>query len=68
MALTKLKSSGIADGAVTQAGGDGFWENAQTVSTNYTIGASKNALTLGDITVNSGITVTVPSGARWYIL
>ncbi|MCH2263153.1 MAG: hypothetical protein MK386_08075 [Candidatus Thioglobus autotrophicus] len=45
-----------------------FTEYAQTVSTNYTITASKNALTLGDITVNSGITVTVPSGTRWYIL
>jgi hypothetical protein len=45
-----------------------FTEYAQTVSTNYTITASKNALTLGDITVNSGITVTVPVGTRWYIL
>ena len=45
-----------------------FTEYAQTVSSDYTITASKNALTLGDITVNSGITVTVPSGARWYIL
>ena len=45
-----------------------FWENAQTVSSDYTITASTNALTLGNLIINSGITVTVPSGARWYIL
>ena len=45
-----------------------FWENTQTVSSDYTITASTNALTLGNLTINSGITVTVPSGARWYIL
>ena len=63
---TFLKQDGTWAGA--GAANDVFWENAQTVATNYTITASKNALTLGDITVNSGITVTVPSGARWYIL
>ena len=45
-----------------------FTEYSQTVSTNYTITASKNALTLGDITVNSGITVTVPVGSSWVIV
>ena len=63
---TFLKQDGTWAGA---GAADGvFLENSQTVATNYTITASKNALTLGDITVNSGITVTVPSGARWYIL
>ena len=45
-----------------------FWENAQTVSSNYSITAGTNALTLGNLIINSGITVTIPSGARWYIL
>ena len=61
------------DGSTTSWGSTGaaesvFWENAQTVSSDYTITASTNALTLGNLTINSGITVTVPSGARWYIL
>ena len=76
----KLATTGTPDGAkflrddmewsaVAAGAADGvFWENSQTVSTNYTITSSKNALTLGDITVNSGITVTVPVGTRWYIL
>jgi len=45
-----------------------FYENAQTVTSNYTITASKNAMTAGDISVNSGVTVTVPTGARWVII
>ncbi len=40
-----------------------FWENDQTVTTSYTITAGKNAGTFGPITINSGVTVTVPSGS-----
>jgi len=58
------------DGTWASAGAadDVFWENAQTISSDYTITASKNAMTAGDITVNSGVTVTVPAGARWIIV
>ena len=47
---------------------EAFYENAQTVTSNYTITACKNAMTAGDISVNSGVTVTVPTGARWVIV
>ena len=47
---------------------DAFYENTQTITSNYTITASKNAMTAGDISVNSGVTVTVPTGARWVIV
>jgi hypothetical protein len=29
---------------------------------------SKNGLSVGPITINSGVSVTVPSGQRWVIL
>ena len=45
-----------------------FWENSQAVTANYTITAGKNAGTFGPITVNSGVSVTVPSGSRWIIV
>lgn len=45
-----------------------FWENDQTVTTNYTITTSKNAVTAGPVTVNSGVTVTIPSGSVWTIV
>ena len=58
------------------AGGGGtdkiFWENGQTVTTNYQIGdnfgAAANAMTAGPVTINSGVTVTIPSGEYWIIL
>jgi hypothetical protein len=43
-------------------------ENAQTISSNYTITSAKNALSAGQITINSGVTVTVPSGSTWTIV
>jgi hypothetical protein len=45
-----------------------FIENDQTVTTNYTLTAGKNAVTAGPITVNNGITVTIPSGSSWTIV
>jgi hypothetical protein len=43
-------------------------ENAQTISADYTITSTKNALSAGQITINSGVTVTVPSGSTWTIV
>ena len=45
-----------------------FWENSQTVTADYTITANRNAGTFGPITINSGVTVTVPTGSRWVII
>ena len=53
----------------TGAGGDTvFFENGQTVTTSYTITASKNALTAGPVTINGGVTVTIPSGSVWTVV
>lgn len=58
----------VADG-VTGAGSDRvFLENEQVVTTDYTITTNKNALTTGDVAINSGITVTVPVNSTWVIL
>jgi len=46
----------------------GLWENAAVISANYTIGSGNNATSSGPITINSGITVTVPTGSRWVVL
>jgi hypothetical protein len=48
--------------------GNGIFVNAQAVSTNYTIAATDNGLSAGPVTVNSGITVTVSSGAVWTVV
>ena len=45
-----------------------IWENSLVVSSNYTLTTAKNGLSVGPITINSGVSVTVPSGQRWVIL
>jgi hypothetical protein len=56
-------------GGATGAGGDTvFQENSLIVTTSYTLTSGKSASSVGPITINSGATVTVPSGARWVIL
>ena len=65
-------SSGVVATVGSGATGGGtdqvFVENGQVVTVNYAIPAGKNAESVGPITVNSGITVTVPSGSRWVVL
>jgi len=48
--------------------GGAIWENSNAIASNYTITSSTNGLSAGDITINSGVTVTIPSGSRWVIV
>ena len=54
------------------AGGGGsdkiFWENGQTITTNYTITNNMNAGTFGPVTINNSVTVTVGDGETWTIV
>ena len=47
---------------------NGLVENANTVSPNYTIQTNYNAMSAGPVTVNSGITLTIPSGSNWVVV
>ena len=58
----------IGGGATGGGSDDVFYENAQSVTQNYTLTAGKNAISAGPITILSGVTVTVPSGASWVIV
>ena len=42
--------------------------NLTTVSSNLTIVAGQNGLSVGPMTINSGSSVTVTSGQRWVVL
>ena len=58
-----------AASAATGAGGDAvFVENELIVTTDYTLSANKSALSVGPVTVNSGVSVTIPSGHTWVVL
>ena len=59
----------VPAGAPTGGGSDKvFFENEQTVDTDYTLTSSNNAVSAGPVTVSAGRTVTVPSGAAWVIV
>lgn len=60
-------SWGFAGGA--SGGGNDQWavEHDNTVTQDYTIGTGKNVISAGPMTVNTGVTVTVPTGSTWVI-
>jgi hypothetical protein len=65
----ELVSQAETGGGATGGGTDQvFVENDQIVSFDYTLTANKNASSTGPITVNSGVSVTVPSGSRWVVI
>ena len=57
--LTGLAST-VADGCI--------YENNQTINSNYTMTTNKNGVSVGPITIASGVTVTIPSGSNWVVL
>ena len=57
-----------AGGGATGGGTDKvFVENEDVVTTDYTLTTNNNAHSVGPITINTGITVTVPAGATWVV-
>ena len=63
-----VSSAGATGGSTDKI----FWENGQTVTTDYTVGttfgAACNAVSAGPITINSGKTVQVDAGEYWIII
>jgi len=59
----------VGGGGATGGGSDDiFIQNGQVVTTSYTIPADKNAMSTGPITINSGVTITVSTGARYVVI
>ena len=71
---TTNSSAEIYDGSAWGLVGGGnttgkvMWEHSYTVAENYEITSGNNAVTAGPITINSGFSVTVPSGSSWAII
>ena len=58
-----------AAGGAQGGGGDRvFYENDTNVTADYTITAGKNAMSAGPITIDGGVTVTVPTGSEWTVV
>ena len=58
--ISSPSSGAVANGTM--------YENSLVISSNYTLTTGKNAFSVGPITINSGVVVTVPSGQRWVVL
>lgn len=74
--ITINGSSVSLGGSVTVTGGQYFGNaavkaiayNSQTIAENVTVTAGNNGLSAGPMTINTGFTVTVESGANWVIV
>ena len=54
-------------GGGASAGG-AIYENSNAISANHTLTSNTNAMSVSPLTIASGATVTIPSGARWVVL
>lgn len=57
--MNSAAQAGLASGAIT--------ENTMNVTSNYTMSTNKNGFTVGPVTIDAGVSVTVPSGSRWLV-
>jgi len=63
-----VKIAGGGGGAAGTGANQIFFQNDLTVTGSYTIPTGKNAGTFGPVLINSGVTVTVPSGSVWTVV
>jgi len=55
-------------GANNAQGNGGLLVNATSINNNYTVQSGYNAISVGPITLASGIAVTLSSGQRWLVV
>ena len=67
--ITITNSAGAITIAASGGGGSTtILENEQVIAADYTISSAKNGLSVGPVTVNTGIAVTVGTGQKWLVL
>ncbi|NDG13994.1 MAG: hypothetical protein EB124_12750 [Betaproteobacteria bacterium] len=68
-ALITDGAGNLSWGAGGGGGGSGtVLESAKTISTNISLTAAKNGISVGPVTIATGVSVTIPTGQRWLIL
>ena len=60
--------SGSGGGPTGSGGDEVFHENEQVVTANYTLSNGKSAMSVGPVTLNAGVVVTIPASRRWVVL
>ena len=46
----------------------GLYEHAATISADYSITSGNNAMSSGPVEIDTGVTITIPSGSNWTIV
>lgn len=58
----------VAQSSTALITGVPIYENTKTVTTTYSITSGSCAMSVGPITLNAGVTVTIPAESRWVVL
>ena len=58
----------VAQSSTALVTGVPIYENTKTVTTTYSVTSGSCAMSVGPITLNAGVAVTLPSGSRWVVL
>jgi hypothetical protein len=66
--LVYNSSNSLWEAATIVTGGGPITQNADVITTNQTISAGSNALSVGPMTINTGVTVTVATGQTYVVL
>ena len=68
MALTVIPSSGGGTGTAFPNTSPPIYVVSNNITANFTFASGTNGFSVGPMTVNSGVTVTVPAGQRWLVI
>ena len=66
-----INQDNVSDKLIPTTGGlsvQGLILNSMTLTTSVVIPTGYSASAVGPITLNSGVTVSIPSGSRWLVL
>jgi len=71
MAITRVQSGMIGSAASTNTSiqlGSAIIETSNIIYNSYTFPTNRNGYSVGPVTLNNGVSITLGSGARWVIL
>ena len=66
-----INQDNVSDKLIPTTGGlsvQGLIINSMTLTTSVVIPTGYSASSVGPITLNSGVSVSIPSGSRWLVL
>jgi hypothetical protein len=66
--LVYNSSNSLWEAATIAAGGGPIVRNENTITSNQTVASGSNGLSVGPMTINTGVSVTVASGQRYAII